>query len=255
MVVEAGIPLGVRCAVYEERFYRRWVWRDDLERFEVKVRESDLLILCDQPLREPAAENLASVRRTLEAYLTTHPHFGHSLCPVKVEPEAPAVVQVMAASAERWAVGPMAAVAGAVAECVGRCLLELGAETVMVENGGDVFVHAREPVRFALYAGEDSPFSNKVGFVVSAGAGLGVCTSSGRVGPSLSFGRADAVVALARDAAEADAAATAIANHIQGPQDVDRVVAEQQEKQGLTGLVACAGDRLGVWGDLELIKL
>jgi uncharacterized protein len=121
-----------------------------------------------------------------------------------------------------------------------------------VENGGDIFARAPRRVRFALYAGEASPFAGKLAFEVDASEGIGVCTSSGRVGPSLSLGRADAVVAIHPSAAFADAAATAIANRIRAPGDVAAVVREEEARGALRGLIACMGDTLGVWGDLEL---
>jgi ApbE superfamily uncharacterized protein (UPF0280 family) len=159
----------------------------------------------------------------------------------------------MAEAGREWRVGPMAAVAGVVAEAVGRDLLE-ECETVIVENGGDVFVRSAEPVTFALYAGERSPFRDRVAFRVDADRGAGVCTSSGVVGPSLSLGRADAVVVVAADTAQADAAATAIANRIERPVDVDRAVEDVAARGALDGLIACMGDRIGLWGQLELVR-
>jgi ApbE superfamily uncharacterized protein (UPF0280 family) len=240
--------------MYEERFYRRWVNRGSLEQFEVHQGESDLLILCDLPLQGEAQSALAQVREDLETYLARDPAFGTSLEPYQPQEQGPAVVQAMASWGQTWGVGPMAAVAGAVAHWVGKQLLATGAETVFVENGGDVFVRAPRLVRFALYAGEGSPFSDKVAFQVDASQGVGVCTSSGRVGPSLSMGQADAVVALAHQTAEADAAATSLANRIQGPADIDSVVELGRTTGSLQGLLACAGDRLGLWGDFELIR-
>ncbi len=88
---------------------------------------------------------------------------------------------------------------------------------------------------------------------MNAREGLGVCTSSGVVGPSVSFGRADAVTAMAPDAAVADAAATAIANRVQSAQDIERVVQEEKDRGLLQGLIACAGDRIGFFGDIKLV--
>jgi ApbE superfamily uncharacterized protein (UPF0280 family) len=237
---------------YQDRFYRQWVKRDDLVRFQIQVGESDLLILCDRELREPARTSLLSVRGQIEQYIGAQGEFATSLKPLALLEGAPPVTCEMAEAAAAWNVGPMAAVAGAVAEFVGRSLLT-ASPTVMVENGGDVFVKASPPVRFALYAGEDSPFTDQIAFKVDAAGGLGVCTSSGLVGPSLSMGRADAVVAVAPGVAFADAAATAIANQIQGEDDVDRVVKEAEEQGVLAGIIACCGQRLGIWGDIELV--
>ncbi|MBW2277007.1 MAG: UPF0280 family protein, partial [Deltaproteobacteria bacterium] len=181
------------------------------------------------------------------------PCFGTSLEPVDVGDRVTPLIRSMVEAGRAWCVGPMAAVAGVVAEAVGRDLLD-ACETVIVENGGDVFVRSSEPVTFALYAGERSPFCDRVAFRVDARQGVGVCTSSGVVGPSLSLGKADAVVAIAGDTAHADAAATAIANRIQRPNDVDRVVEDEAARGALDGLIACLGDRIGLWGEVELAR-
>lgn len=239
--------------MYEQRFYRDWMGRGGLCRFAVKIGQSDLLILCDRDLERRAAEALGHVREEIEGQIAAEPGFGESLEPIEVGGGAVDVVRSMARAGRAWGVGPMAAVAGAVAEAVGRSLLE-ECETAIVENGGDVFVRSSEPVTLALYAGERSPFRDRLAFRVDGSDGVGVCTSSGIVGPSLSFGRADAVVAISGDTAFADAAATAIANRIQGPDDVEGVVQEEARREALDGLIACCSDRLGLWGDIELMR-
>jgi ApbE superfamily uncharacterized protein (UPF0280 family) len=237
---------------YNDRFYRQWMGRGTLERFQVKVKESDLFILCSKNMEKLAYATLAEVRRQIEMYIEENNPFGVSLEPMVVDDDAPEVVVKMARAADFWNVGPMAAVAGVIAEEVGK-RLSAECDVVMVENGGDVYVKAPEPVRFALYAGEDSPFTDKVTFQVSASHGLGVCTSSAVVGPSLSFGKADAVVAIHGNTAFADAAATSLANRITNKSDVDRLVGEQEQREALHGLIACCGDRLGIWGAVELV--
>ena len=239
---------------YSERFYRQWMTRRDLERFQVTIGESDLLILCDGRLEGLARELLAGVRGLIEGRIARDGGFAVALEPHPVGEDAPPIIQAMAGAARRWNVGPMAGVAGAVAQAVGRGLLD-ECETVIVENGGDVFVRSDEPVCFRLFAGDDSPFSDRIGFEVDASGGIGVCTSSAKVGPSLSYGRADAVVAIAGDAVEADVAATALANRIRSGGDVKMIVEEQERGSTLGGLIACAGDSIGFWGEIELRRL
>ncbi len=246
---------GCAAYPYERRFYRAWSEGRGLHRFEVTVLESDLLILCDLAARSVAEASLRRVRADIEEFGAGCAEFFPSLVPLFVGHGAPAVVRRMASAGAAYDVGPMAAVAGAVSEEVGRTLLtEAGAETVIVENGGDIFACSPKPLTIALYAGEDSPFAGKLAFEIEASDGLGICTSSGKVGPSLSFGRADAVVAIHPNASLADAAATAIANRIQGPADVAPVVTEEQRRGTLAGLIACAGDQLGMWGEFELTR-
>jgi len=238
--------------MYTERFYRDWIGREGSDRFEVTIGESDLLIRCDHDLYDVAFETLTEVRREIEDHIASDPRFAVTLETHAIPPGTGPIVREMASAARSWAVGPMAAVAGTVAEAVARRLLQ-ETPTVSVENGGDVFIKAPGTVDLLLYAGEDSPFSDSIVFRVDATEGIGVCTSSAVVGPSLSFGRADAVVAIAGQGSVADAAATAIANRITTPDDIGPVIEEEQDRGSLVGLIACCGDRLGVWGDLALV--
>jgi len=159
----------------------------------------------------------------------------------------------MARAADAVGVGPMAAVAGAVAEYVARGLSEYS-EEVIVENGGDLFLMGRAERTIALWAGEHG--AQGVGLVVAGDMmPLGVCTSSGRIGPSKSFGEADAVTVLAADAALADAAATALGNRVHGPADVEPVLAAAREIEGLLGVVASIDGHVGAWGAIRLTAL
>jgi uncharacterized protein len=236
-----------------ERFYRSWATGRGLVGFEVTISESDLQIFAKQDLTEPAMNAIRRVRRDIEMYAATSDGFITSLEPMRAAPGAPDPVRRMCEAAEQYGVGPMAAVAGTVAECVGRALM--GASPyVLVENGGDIFFAAEEPPTFGLYAGKRSPFTGRVRFAPRELTAGGVCTSSGTVGHSLSFGRADAVVALSPNTALADAAATAIGNTIRGPDDVQRAIDIEQERGLLDGLIIAVDDKLGVWGAFELLQ-
>ena len=149
---------------------------------------------------------------------------------------------------------PMAAVAGAVAERVGKALL---AETpqVIVENGGDVFLSTSHPRVAAVFAGA-SPLTGRIGIQLTrVNEPLGLCTSSGTVGPSLSFGRADAAIVLAGSAALADAAATALGNRIQTADDIERAVNVVRFFPGVLGAMAVVSESFGAWGEIELVRV
>jgi len=159
----------------------------------------------------------------------------------------------MAEAAQTAGVGPMAAIAGAIAECVGRELLEFSPE-VIVENGGDIFLKVLHRRTIGIYAG-DSPLTGKIGLQIEAkDTPLGVCTSSGTVGHSLSFGRADAVAVLAPSAALADAAATAIGNRVNKPEDIDKALELARGIAGLKGVVIIIGESIGVQGNIKLCE-
>lgn len=233
--------------MYTRRFYRTWVSSGGLCRFRIVRHESDLFIAAGQDLSIPACEALYRIRRDIEGYISRNEDFLVSMLPVETDDKAPPAARTMARASGAWGVGPMAAVAGAVAEGVGRALEGL-TDTVIVENGGDLFMKSPEPLNCVIYAGRDSPFSGRIGFSVRASEGMGVCTSSGTVGHSVSFGRAGAVTVVAEDCSEADAAATAIANLISCPEDVERVLAGICLRGTVEGVVACCGRTLASRG-------
>jgi len=237
----------------EVRFYRAWASGKGLCAFEVVVGETDLQIFADRPMEAEADAAIRRVRRDIELYAATHEGFLRSLEPLRAEPGAPSAVRKMCEAAACYGVGPMAAVAGVVAECVGRDLLERS-DHVIVENGGDIFFKVDRPPVFGLYAGPHSPFTGSVRFAPRDMTAGSVCTSSGSVGHSHSFGRADAVTVAAPSAALADAAATAIGNAVRTPEDVQRAIEIEQERDLLAGGLIAIGKTLGAWGAVEIIE-
>lgn len=237
-----------------ERRYRSWVARDGLVPFRVTVKETDLYILARSPLEREAQEAVINLRHQLEEYIKANPLFQTSLVPLPDDPRAPKIVKELLAASQKAGVGPMAGVAGAVAEFVGRELLASTPE-VVVENGGDIFMQSSTERKIGLFAGE-SPLNMKVGLRISPErTPLGICTSSGTVGHSTSFGKADAVCVISSSAALADAGATALGNRVQGKRDIERVLEEGQKISGVEGLVIIVGDALGAWGEYELVQL
>jgi ApbE superfamily uncharacterized protein (UPF0280 family) len=241
---------------YQERTYRS---RHDagLVATEVKMAETDLHILADRPAEELALLAVAKVRAEIEGYIRQHPLFLNSLAPLPMDSMAPKPVQEMLAAALAAGVGPMAAVAGVIAETVGRALLKQGMREVIVENGGDLFVARTQPCVVAIHAGT-SRLSGKLGISLRPEQmPCGLCCSSGTVGHSLSFGAADAAAVLAPSAALADAAATRLGNEVKNrnKKSVSQAVATARGIKGIAGLIVIAGDHLGAWGDVELTRL
>ncbi|MCX8126916.1 MAG: UPF0280 family protein, partial [Dehalococcoidia bacterium] len=151
-------------------------------------------------------------------------------------------------------VGPMAAVAGAIAEEVGKDLLEFSPE-VIVENGGDIFMKVTKDRLGGIYAG-DSPFSGRIAVRVrAADTPLGIATSSGTVGHSLSFGKADAAMVLADSACLADAAATALGNLVVSSADIVPAIEWARRIPGLRGVLVIKGGDMGMWGRVQLVLL
>jgi ApbE superfamily uncharacterized protein (UPF0280 family) len=241
-------------ADYVHRFYRRHTLARDLTSFRVVVGESDLLIWAESDLSEEVRRFLLFHRGQLEDFMARHPRFGESFVPYPVPEGAPAVVRLMAEAAERAGVGPMAAVAGALAEVVGKDIIDRSYE-IIVENGGDIYLRSSRERKVGLFAGP-SPLSGKIAFVLppTGDDGVGICTSSATVGPSYSAGRADAAVVLAEGAALADAAATALGNRLKSPEDIPKALEFTLEIPGVLGAAAVMGEVLGVVGELELAR-
>jgi ApbE superfamily uncharacterized protein (UPF0280 family) len=240
--------------MYEERTYRNLVRTDDLVKFEVTVKETDLLVRAESNLSNETRDSVLKYRHQLETYISMNPEFQRSLIPLAEDLHAPELVREMIRVSQVARVGPMAAVAGAMAEWVSKDLLKLSKE-VITENGGDVYLATARERTIGIYAGQ-SPLSLKIGIVIGPEESpLGVCTSSGTVGPSLSFGKADAVCILSKSAALADAAATAVGNIVQEKKDIELGLERGREIEGILGTLIIVGEKMGVWGNIRLTKL
>lgn len=237
-----------------ERTYRDFTSRGNWVAFAVASQETDLYIRAEEDLSHPALQAILRARQEIEGYIRKHPEFRESLRPLPFDPEAPPIVQGMLHAAQRTCVGPMAAVAGAVAESVGESLQALS-RNVVVENGGDIFLRTEREITVGLFAGR-SPLSMKMGIRIRPEeTPCGVCTSSGKVGPSLSLGKADAVTVWASSTPLADAAATALGNRVSRPEDIEPALELAKKMDGLKGVLVVLEDRIGLWGSMELVKL
>lgn len=254
MTVKRKRKLPDPCS-YRKRTYRNRVEHGELISFEVRIRETDLQILAGKELREEAEAAVFQYRSQLEGYIARHPEFAATLAPLPLDPTAPPIVKTMLAAGLAAEVGPMAAVAGAMAEYVGLALLAAGAGEVVVENGGDIYFCRNQESVVSIFAGA-SPLSNRVGLKIAAGRmPLGICTSSGTVGHSLSLGEADAVTVLAKDTALADAVATLAGNAVQPGQSLELALGKASGVPGILGVVIIRGEELGAWGEVELVPL
>lgn len=237
--------------MYQPRVYRNWVKNKDLVSFNVIVEETDCYISAASNLTGKARRLIQKYRSHLKKYIASHPLFLTTLEPCAAEEDASLIVKAMCQAGEQASVGPMAAVAGAIAHFAGEELAAFSRD-VIIENGGDIYLRSTRDRLIGIYAGQ-SPLSGKIGIAIHAkDTPLGVSTSSGTVGHSLSFGKADAVVVLAETAVLSDAVATAIGNLIITPADIPLGISRAQNIAGVRGLVIIKGEQMGVWGDIQL---
>jgi ApbE superfamily uncharacterized protein (UPF0280 family) len=242
-----------------KRNYRSLHEAKDLYYFQVSLKETDLAIGVDKDsytssLLSLCENEVRCLRGELETYISLHPEFRSSFEPLPLLPGAPPLAVIMAQAAYQAGVGPMAAVAGAFAQAVGQ-KLRTQVRDVIVENGGDIYLDSSTDRLVSVFAGH-SKFSYKIAIkVLAAENPLGICTSSGTVGPSLSLGRADAAVILSPSAILADAVATAAGNMVQNSSDVQQAAEFATSIKGVTGAVIIKDDRLAACGKLKLIPL
>lgn len=240
--------------MYEIRTYRNLIKTDDLVKFEVIVKETDLLIRSERNLYREARDSIIRYRHQIETYIEMNPEFKRSLVPLEDDPKAPEIIREMLHTSQLANVGPMASVAGAIAESVSKDLIKFSRD-VIIENGGDIYLYTSKERIIGIYAG-NSPFSLKIGILIEPeDSPIGICTSSGTVGHSISFGRADAVTILSKSGALADASATAIGNLVRRREDIEQALEKGKEIKGVLGILVIIGDKLGVWGNINLIKI
>lgn len=210
-----------------------------------RFRQTFATILADEPAHAEAAKaGILAARQDLEAYIARDPFFAATFDPYTPDCEDLIIVR-MAEAARKAGVGPMAAVAGAIAWAGVEAMQEAGAVFGVIDNGGDIALLSDRPVRVGVHAGE-AMLSNRIAFVIPPQDRiLGICTSSATVGPSISFGIADAVTVFSHDVALSDAWATSVCNQIRAG---DRSVLDRVNPAEVNGVFAIMGEETVTWG-------
>ena len=218
------------------------------------LKESRIHLKCDkEEAIDEAIKDIISHRKNLEDYIRRHPGFQHTLKPIDVLPEASEIVVSMAEAARKADVGPMAAVAGALADLGMKAMLRAGAKIAVVEDGGEVAVTTDQPVTVAILSSYPG-LSGKIGLrITERDSPLGVATSSSNIRRVISFGEADSVTVVAADASLADAAATAVCNVVAGENvgaSIQRGLEAAKVIKGVRGAIIIREGQTGLWGKL-----
>ncbi|RLB10132.1 MAG: UPF0280 family protein [Deltaproteobacteria bacterium] len=236
---------------FGKKFYRKITRPEGLVSFSVQVKQTDLWISAKKELKREAELFVLSARNQIEGYIERYPEFSKTLLPWPEDLTAPPVVKDMIRAGRNAGIGPMSAVAGAIAEYVGKKLLRFSDE-VIVENGGDVFLCLNRSVTVGILFGRECQIGVKIKEDMMP---AGVCSSSAKIGHSLSFGRADLVTVFSHSASVADSAATAIANRIKKAADIKELNRWADQIKGIFGIVAIFNKNISLWGDLEICAL
>jgi len=229
----------------------------DLFKQVFQIKETNCTIIGDdEKAIKTAVTSIKHHREELDEYVRNHPKFLHSLTPIHVD-EAPLVAKLMADAAEKANVGPMAAVAGVIADLAVKDMTLDGSHVAVVENGGEVSAFSDIPINVALSAG-DSLLSRTFGFRLEDFP-IGLATSSGLFSHALSFGEAEAVTIFSTNAGLADAAATAVGNLIKGKncrRAIERGINEALSIEGVEGVLIIYKGTVGTAGKIpQIIKI
>jgi len=198
---------------------------------------------------EIARSAIRKQRSLLEGYISSDPFFRITLEPYDVPDSAPEIVRIMAGACSAVGIGPMGAVAGTIAWMAVEAMVEAGATYAFVDNGGDIALFTDRPLLIGIFAGNSS--INDLGLEVQPGDAIqGICTSSGTVGPSISFGTADAAIVVSGDVSLADAAATALGNAVPDEGELEQAFDVVREVRDIQGAMVIKDDLFAVWGEL-----
>lgn len=243
---------------FQPRTYRTQFNTKRFTGFIVNHLETDLWIGIDpvsfrEEMKDVALAKVKSLRKKLDDYIQTEPFFKKSLKPFHPADFAPVEAKQMAMAAEKAGIGPMSAVAGLFAREVGEEIIQnFSVKELVIENGGDIFVLLKETLVLSVFAG-DSILSERIGLEIPADKNkLGICTSAGTVGPSISYGVADAVVVVCEDILLADAFATAFGNKVKSPDHVEKVIKQAENHPEILSLVIICEDQIGIKGENEI---
>jgi len=245
----------MKTSKYQRRFYRDWVKDKSLYVTQVIAKETDIRITTNKAADKAfVEERIRSYRWDIERYIDKDHRFLTSLKPLPVELNASLIIKEMAAESGKAGVGPMSTVSGAICEFLGRDLLKKGYKDVIIENGGDIFLKTRKTRLIGIYSGRSKLWDNLCLKVKPKDTPLGICTSSGTIGHSLSFGQADSVVILSKSTSLADAVATATCNRVNSKQDLQKALDFARKIKGILGVVIILKNDLISWGNVEFSR-
>jgi ApbE superfamily uncharacterized protein (UPF0280 family) len=225
-------------------------------RTHFEIEETAVTIVSEPEFVQAARDAIFEAREEVKRFIRTDPTFLHTLEPYDPPDDVPPIVRRMCVASKAAEVGPMAAIAGAIAEEAVHAMVKRGARQAIVDNGGDIALYLAEPVDVGLYAGE-SGVKNLAFRCEPRNSVFGICTSSGTVGPSISFGMSDASTVVSNNVALADACATYLGNLVTSGEDdvlkdaLGRVCAID----GVEGAIVVIGDKIAFKGAIpELIE-
>ncbi len=232
-----------------KRFYRDFT-ASGLNSYEVSYKETDLFISACKDMKFEIFEYIRNLRLKIEQYIKNRNEFLTSLEPLKIDKNADSIIKDMLRAAKKASVGPMACVAGAFAQYVGNLILKECSECI-VENGGDIFLKLNREPTVGIYTINRYLKDNISITLKQSKEPYGICSSSAKIGPSLSMGRADLSMIVSHNAVLSDGLATKTANMIKNRKDIDKAI-DFAKTKNIVGCLFVKDDTLGIWGEMSI---
>ncbi|HQJ75441.1 MAG TPA: UPF0280 family protein [Bacteroidota bacterium] len=221
-----------------------------IKRNRIHIKETIANLICNDAIQNKIIEEVKTCREKIENYIKYDTNFLSSLKPIEINSSMPEIVKEMCLASEKVGVGPMATIAGAISHYAVKKILDCNENFGIFDNGGDISIFTDREIIIGIYTG-DAKIQN-IGLKIKPNDKImGICTSSGIIGHSLSFGRAHAVTVLSYDTLLADAVATALCNECKVK---DQILIEESLKKfyidGIIGAIVIFDDYLGFIGDI-----
>ncbi len=231
--------------------------KGNLHKESFNLKESQCTIVSDShEAITTAKDSIKHNYQELELYVRANPQFLYTLTPIPA-PDKPLVAKMMAEAAQKTDVGPMAAVAGAIADLAVQEMLKTGCGVAVVEDGGEIMAISNQNVDVAVAAGEE-PLSKRFGFRLTEFP-IAIGTSSGRFSHAFSFGDAEVATVFCKNASLADAAATAVGNLVKGDDvqaGIEVGIGKALSIEGVEGVLVIYKGQVGTAGKIpQMIKV
>ena len=216
---------------------------------KVEIEETAATIAAARDYIEPAVTAIKAARAEIERKIRRDDFFLTTLEPYSPGDDDGRVIHRMCEASNMAGVGPMATVAGTIAQEAMEAMASEGCTHGWVDNGGDIALLLESAGTVEIFSEPDSRSACALELEPTDTI-IGICTSSGRLGHSISLGNSDAAVAIADNAILADALATAIGNRVAGADSLKTCFDPFKEIKGFIAGLAMIDGSVSIHGRL-----
>ena len=220
-------------------------------KYHFQFKETIVNIVCDELYLKVAEDAIFEARKIIEDKVAEDEFFKITYEPYRASPKDHELIQRMCNASLLSDVGPFAGVAGAVATYSVEKIHSKNANLAIVENGGDIAFLSHEPKIIGLFA--DHPVLKDIAFKIQSDRITGICSSSAKIGPSVSLGKSNVCTVFSDDVILADCCATALGNLVKDESSLSNALETIGSIEGVKGCLACAGNKVAMYGDIPEI--